>query len=299
VSSISDRWEPRHKDALRAWKQGDTERLIELCNLEIRSAIRKAIGRYRELTDIQGAQEELQASARKGVEKAAGRYDPSKGPPFQAYAQKDIYWETRRRAEALLTEIRHQEALQNEARQGRVPEEVDQEAESTEEQTGRGLEGAFESLALDEWRDRIKRLDKDNISILRSFLDKKKTELTRGERRRERKYEAILANVIERGIVLQLSVPGAKFKKISGPLEVHTLRVMHKALGWSAESVSYSNIARLVSKPGHSVSDKTIKKWDERITENPEYEESELLDRLHSIVNPRGWRSFQRRRQAE
>jgi len=247
-----------------------------------------------------GAHEELQAFAWKGVNKAAGRYDPSKGPPFQAYAQKDIYWETRRGAEALLTEIHQQKALQEEARQKRVPDEVDQEAESTEEQTGRALEVAFESLALDQWRDSIKGLGKEELSTLRSFLDDKKTELTRGDPRLERKHKAILANVIERGIVLDLtSVPNAKFVEILGPLRVASIREQQKSKLLPAETVSYSNLSRLLTQHGNDVSDKTIKKWDERIAENPDYEEHELLDRLHNVVDPRGAKRLQRRRQSE
>jgi hypothetical protein len=224
VGSISDRWEPRHKDALRAWEQGDIERLIGLCSPEINTAVRKVFGKFPQLKDIRGAHEELQTFARKGVEKAAGRYDRSKGPPFQAYVTQDIYWETRRGAEA----------LQEEARQGCAPDEVDHEAVSAEEQTGRRLEVALDSLALDQWRDIIRDLDKENLSTLCLFLDKKKAEPTRGDRNRERKYEAVLANIIERGIVLQLREPGVQLKKISGPLDIDRLRELQKALSWRA-----------------------------------------------------------------
>jgi DNA topoisomerase IB len=53
--------------------------LCKACDLEIRTAIRKAIGNNPELRDIEGIQEELRSFARKGIEKAAERYDPSLG----------------------------------------------------------------------------------------------------------------------------------------------------------------------------------------------------------------------------
>ena len=84
MESIPDNWEPRHIAALKAWEQGDLDRLCKLCNREISAEAFKVSSSP--LADF----DELCQRGRDAVWECSERYEPATGVPFQAFAQKRI-----------------------------------------------------------------------------------------------------------------------------------------------------------------------------------------------------------------
>jgi hypothetical protein len=204
MSHIPEEWQPRHTEARRAWEWGDVDRLCKLCDLEIRTASRKAIGNHPKLKGTEGIHEELRAFARRGIEKAAKRYNPSKGK-FQAYAWQDIYRETRRGAEAI---VRHEHELHH----GRGDTTaVGQDPQALKRQ----LASALNSEATARWIKRIDDLDRDMLEELRSFLDANRDELL-GEID-QTKYWSVRGQILLRRLASTLSQPETQFREISGP----------------------------------------------------------------------------------
>jgi DNA-directed RNA polymerase specialized sigma subunit len=117
------------------------------------------------LKSTEGISGELRAFARRGVEKAAKRYNPSAGR-FQAYAWQDIYCETRRGAEAI-SQLRH------ELHQG--PDEAAVSAEHEPQALRYQIAAALNSSPTDWWIERIEELDREMLGVLRSFLDALRT----------------------------------------------------------------------------------------------------------------------------
>jgi hypothetical protein len=214
--------------------------------MEIRTAVRKAIGNNPELKGTEGINGELRAFARRGVEKAAKRYKPSEGR-FQAYAWQDIYWEARRGAEAI-------SRLRYELHQGPDDVVVEEEPQTLRHQ----LAAALNSLSTDWWIKRIEDLDRDMLEVLRSFLDASRDELI-GEIG-DTKYWSVRNHVFLKGLVSALSQPKARFREISGPQRMMILGRVHKRLNPLAPPLSNRQLARMFDR-----SDKTIKAWKERI----------------------------------
>jgi hypothetical protein len=214
--------------------------------LEIRTAVRKAIGNNPELVGTEGINEELRAFARRGVEKAARKYKPSEGK-FQAYAWQDIYWETRRGAEAI-------SRLGYELHQAPEDESVEQEPQALRYQ----LAAALNSSPIDWWNERIEDLDRDMLGVLRSFLDASRDELI--WEIGESKYWSIRNHVFLKSLMSALSQPGARFREISGPQRMMIMERVYKRLNPLAPPLSNRQLARMFGR-----SDKTIKAWKERI----------------------------------
>ena len=294
MESIPESWEPRHREALEAWQQGDVERLCEICEPEVGRAARRVSYKF----GLTGLFEQLQDYGRKGVEKAARRYDPSKGVPFQAYAWKDIYWETRRGAEALL----------------KSAPEIDEEPGYVEEEKGgRGLEAALASLSLERWRDAIKGLGEEDLACLRSFMDTNRTRLVRelgkvglGERKYSR-YWWIRFRVFEKIADNVLSPPATKLVVVSGPQKMEIVERRRRAMGKLPARVDDRAMGRVFDKDG-----KTIARWRRDTTEfgvpptmkddgsfalkSPEDWE-EWFEYSVRIGAPGTWRRLQRRQQ--
>lgn len=237
--------EPRHLQARRAWERGDLDSLCKLCDLEIRTAVRKAIGNNPELKGTEGISGELRTFARRGVEKAAKRYNPSEGR-FQAYAWQDIYWEARRGAEAI-------SKLTRELHQG-PDNAVEQEPQALRHQ----LAAALNSSPTDWWIERIEGLDRDMLGVLRSFLDASRDELI--VEIGQSKYWSVRNHVFLKGLTSALSQPGARFREISGPQHMMIVGRIHKRRNPLAPPLSNRQLARMFGR-----SDKTIKAWKERI----------------------------------
>jgi hypothetical protein len=247
--SGSGKEEQRHTEARQAWEQGDLDSLCRLCDLEIRTAVRKAIGNNPELNGTEGINEELRVFARRGVEKAAKRYKPSEGR-FQAYAWQDIYWETRRGAEGI-------SRLGYELNQAPEDVSVEQEPQALRHQ----LAAALNSSSTGWWIERIDGLDRDMLGVLRSFLDASRDELIREIG--ESKYWSIRNHVFLKGLVSALRQPGARFREISGPQHMMIVERMYKRLNPLAPPLSNRQLARMFGR-----SDKTIKAWKERIVDS-------------------------------
>ena len=280
--SIPQGWEPRHVEALRVWESGDIHRLCELCDHEIGSAARRVAYKLGFRDAIEQLQEEFGC---KGVEKAAKRYDPGKGVPFQAYARQDIYWETRRGAEALLKS---------------VPEIDEGPGYVEEEDTGQrwpSLEVALASLTLEEWRDVIKGLDKDNLARLRSYMDTHRTRLVeelsrlaeeRGEPRGrgERRYWYIRLRVFEKIADNVLSRPGTKLVEVSGPQKMEIIERRRKAMRKLPAKVDDRAMGRIFDKDG-----KTIARW-RRDTKKLGVPSTMKEDGSFALKGPEDWQEW-------
>jgi hypothetical protein len=238
-------WQPRHVAARSAFERGDLASLCKACDLEIRTAVRKAIGKNPQLRGVQGINEALHAFACKGVEKAAGRYDPNKGK-FQAYAWQDIYWETQRGTEALLSFIH----------------EIDQGPGQTEEQQPqaprRELAAVLETYSEEWWTRRIEDLDTEELDVLCVVLDTNRDELMREIG--ERKYWSVRGDVYKQRLAAALGRPGARFREISGPQHMVIEKKIHKSRYPLTPPLSKRRLAKMLGR-----SDKTIAAWETRI----------------------------------
>jgi hypothetical protein len=86
VSSIKERWEPRHVEALEAWKRGDLECLIKLCWAEIDAEARKNVAVCRGAVSL----DDFAQAGREAVWKYWKNYNRKRGVPFQAFIRPHI-----------------------------------------------------------------------------------------------------------------------------------------------------------------------------------------------------------------
>jgi hypothetical protein len=259
-------WQQRHIDALGAWCADDKERLVELCEREIARTVASVARRY----CIRGGETELQSFAAAGVAKAAQRWDPNRGVPFQAYARFDIYWETERGARALVMHAR----------------DAAQDAQATR----RVLVEALERHTLAWWRARIAELDEESLATFRGVLEQERTELV--GRIGDRKYTLLEIAARERQIRINFQRPTARLIDLTPVIELGTMLEIREERFPFAPLLSAKAMSRWLAMRGYIVSDKTVGRWLKDAERAPE--NTELLDLALQIIEPRAHRRHNR-----
>lgn len=262
--SIPDGWDARHAAAYEAWRDGDADRLNAACALEIARAVRAAFGRHPVLSKIQGAREELRARAETGIQKAANRYDPARGVPFQAYARQDVYWETQRGAKALTDCV------------ATMPEGA---GDDRSEELEAALRRRLQEWSIEKWRGTIAGLDIEPLAELCGALDRHRGRLI--DAGGKGRFALVRGFA---GAYLTLRRMGEHgYTDVSGPISAQIIKGLHRSYNGPAMFVSWRNLGPMLG-----VSDKTAKKYYESWEKDPPAEGEDLFDYLRRIAGPRG-----------
>ena len=203
---------------------------------------------------------ELRERGRHGVSRARAVCDERLGLPFPQFAWRYICDTTRRGGELMRVEEDTESAKRTPPSEGCIRD-------------------ALETLSKKQWIPLIAEFGREDLDLLRGYLDANRGELER-KPDWEKKYKSILARAIERNIVLILSLPNLQVTDITGPMWAATWHQHSRAKALEGaprpskrrswmEMASKRAIAEALSQQGRTVDRRDVGKWVEHIKLEP------------------------------
>lgn len=231
---------------------------------------------------------ELREHGRRGVAKAFKDPGRGSGLSFPQQIQRHISEEVRKGGKSM----RGQEEAQGGKRQ--LP-------------TAERIKDALKTFSVEEWKDLIAEFEYKEVRKLGSYFKTPREEHEHGPERK--KYERVDIFARERRMVLELSHPKAKLIGITDPFwdahwqEKSRAKNLEGAprpserRSWS-EMASERAIAEALSEPGYTVTPYQVKKWRERMEQEP-FEEFEgaIGDYLLKMRDPDAYERLRHRRE--
>jgi len=173
--------------------------------------------------------------------------------------------------------------------------------------TDERIKDALKTFSVEEWKDFIAEFEYKEVRKLGSFLKAHREEHEHASERK--KYESVDIFARERRMVLQLSHPKAKLIAITDPFwdahwqEKSRTKNLEGAprpserRSWS-EMASERAIAEALSGPGYTVTPYQVKRWRERMEQEP-FEEFEgaVDDYLLKMRDPAAYERLRHRRE--
>jgi hypothetical protein len=231
---------------------------------------------------------ELREHGRRGVANALNGPSRGSGLPFPQQIQRHITEEVRKGGKSM----RAQAQAQGGKRQ--LP-------------TDERIKDALKTFSVEEWKDFIAEFEYKEVRKLGSFLKAHREEHEHAPERK--KYVSVDIFARERRMVLQLSHPKAKLIAITDPFwdahwqEKSRARNLEGAprpserRSWS-EMASERAIAEALSEPGYTVTPYQVKKWRERMEQEPFEEfDGDIDDYLLKMRDPAAYERLRRRRE--
>ena len=215
MSSTPEGWEPRHVEALDAWRRGDVERLIKLCEREITIEASNHVRAFRATSDelyqadlneaslrneggVKADFDDLCQVGREAVWQCYERYDPTKRTPFPAFARKRIRYAMKDALQEIQNRGQRLNKGQDDSSMGFTAQletalEMIQRRERDESCFVDALDSALAHIDTQELCDAGDDMTSDAATWLRSYLWSNKEELQ--QQVGEAKYWSILTHV--------------------------------------------------------------------------------------------------------